>query len=110
MAAGPSIAVVGGTGQQGSGLARRLARAGARIVVGSRDPVRARAATDTWKIPDRIDVLGYGEAIGRADITILAIPFSSATATLIEHRDRFRVGSLVVDVMVPLTFVDGRAA
>ena len=49
---------------------------------------RARATMDGWKYRDTIDVMTYGDAIDRADVTILAIPFSSATATLIEHSCR----------------------
>src|SRR5207253_6957395 len=70
----------------------------------------ARATMDGWKYRDTIDVMTYGDAIDRADVTILAIPFSSATATLIEHRDRFRAGALVVDVMVPLIFTGGKVS
>src|SRR5437016_5403692 len=43
-----TIAILGGTGQQGRGLAQRLAMAGERIVVGSRDPDRARATIAGW--------------------------------------------------------------
>jgi len=105
----PLIAVLGGTGQQGSGIARRLALAGARIVVGSRDPARARTAVVAWTgAAGAIDVMSYADAIGHADVTILAIPFSSASTVLSDCRDRFRAGTLAIDVMVPLSFTAGK--
>jgi NADPH-dependent F420 reductase len=104
------IAILGGTGQQGRGIARRLARAGDAIVVGSRDPARAAAAVAEWPESAHGAVSGadYGTAIASADTVILAVPFEAAGPLLEEHRDRFRAGSVLVDVMVPLSFGGGK--
>jgi NADPH-dependent F420 reductase len=110
----PCIAVLGGTGQQGRGLARRFSRAGARVVVGSRDPVRASRSVAGWASSPlagrRVEVAENGAAIAQADIAILAVPFASLAAILEEQRHRFKPGSLVIDVTVPVTFSDGKLA
>ena len=104
-----SIAVLGGSGQQGSGLARRLAAAGVRVVVGSRDPARARETVAAWDaIGEPIDVAGNAAAVEQCDITVLAVPFTSVDALLGEVRSHFAAGSLVIDVTVPLAFSGGR--
>jgi 8-hydroxy-5-deazaflavin:NADPH oxidoreductase len=108
MTAAFTIAILGGTGQQGRGLAQRLARAGHRIIVASRDPQRARDAVSSWPDGDRsIDVNDYSGAVSEADVTIVAVPFGSATDILAGVRDRFRAGSVVIDITVPVTFVGG---
>ena len=104
----PCIAVLGGTGQHGRGLARRLAHAGARIIVASRDPERARHLVATWSHAEHIATAGYDAAIAEADVTILAVPFHSIDGILEEQRRHFRSGTLVIDVTVPVTFSDGK--
>jgi NADPH-dependent F420 reductase len=106
-----SIAVLGGTGQQGRGLAQRLAHAGLNVVVGSRDPDRARAAVATWartELP--IGVADNSSAVDRADVSILAVPFPSVDELLRELRPHFKDGALVIDVTVPVTFAGGKMA
>ena len=106
-----SIAILGGTGQQGRGLARRFARAGARVVVGSRDPERARATVAQWGATGQpIDVASHAAAVGQADVSILAVPFSSVDALLDELGARFSAGTVVIDVTVPVTFAGGKMA
>jgi 8-hydroxy-5-deazaflavin:NADPH oxidoreductase len=106
-----SIAILGGTGQQGRGLAQRLARAGARIVVGSRDPERARAAVAEWAAAGQpIDVAGNADAVGQSDVVVLAVPFRSVDALLDEVRTSFKDGMTVIDVTVPVTFDGGKMA
>lgn len=103
-----TIGVLGGTGQQGRGIAQRLARAGSTIVVGSRDPARAAAAVAEWPLDTRlIPVADYGKAIAESDIVILTIPFESVDAILDQHQQSFRMHALVVDVTVPLDFSGG---
>jgi NADPH-dependent F420 reductase len=101
----PTIAVLGGTGHHGRGIAQRLARAGAAVVVGSRDPARAAAAVEGWTG----DVRGasYGDAIAASAVVILAVPFDSLAALLDEHASRFAPQTLVLDVSVPLAFGGG---
>jgi len=109
MTANPAIAILGGTGQQGRGLAQRLARAGHRVIVASRDPLRARDAVASWPDAARtIDVDDYGGAVSRADVTIVAVPFASAADILAGVRERFGAGSVVIDVTVPVMFAGGR--
>jgi 8-hydroxy-5-deazaflavin:NADPH oxidoreductase len=106
-----SIAVLGGTGQQGSGLARRFARAGARVIVGSRDPDRARTTVAGWgATPERIEATGYAAAIALANMAVLAVPFESIDALLDELRSSWTAGTVVVDVTVPITFSSGKMA
>jgi NADPH-dependent F420 reductase len=106
-----TIAILGGTGQQGGGLARRFARAGARVVVGSRDPDRARGAVAEWDATSRpIDVASYADAVAQADVALLAVPFGSIDALLDELRSSLKSGTVVIDVTVPVTFVAGKMA
>jgi NADPH-dependent F420 reductase len=99
-----SIAVLGGTGQQGRGLAQRFARAGVPVIVGSRDPSRAREMVSGWKVPVPIETDSNAGAASRADVVVLTVPFTSLDALLDDVRAHFRPGALVVDVTVPLTF------
>jgi NADPH-dependent F420 reductase len=111
MTASSAIAILGGTGQQGRGLAQRLTRAGRRVIVASRDPKRARDTVASWPDASRsVDVDDYSGAVARADMTIVAVPFASAAEILRAVRERFRAGSVVIDVMVPVTFAGGRMA
>src|SRR5258708_27342220 len=106
-----SIAILGGTGQQGRGLARRFAHAGARVIVGSRDPEGARASVAEWGAAEhRVEVADNAAAIGQAEVTVLAVPFSSVDTLLDELRSRFSAGTIVVDVTVPVTFAGGKMA
>jgi NADPH-dependent F420 reductase len=106
-----SITILGGTGQQGRGLAQRLAHAGLQVLVGSRDPERARAAVATWaRTGPPMNVADNASAVDRADVTILAVPFPSVDLLLRELQPHFKDGALVIDVTVPVTFVGGKMA
>jgi 8-hydroxy-5-deazaflavin:NADPH oxidoreductase len=106
-----SIAILGGTGHQGRGLAQRLAQAGARVIVGSRDPERARATVAGWEARgQRIDVASHTDAVRRGEVSILAVPFTSIDALLDEVRSSFEQGAVVIDVTVPVTFAAGKMA
>lgn len=105
------IAVLGGTGQQGRGIAQRLARAGHAVVVGSRDAARAAAAIDGWPADARPrEIADYAASIRRAEVTILAVPFDASAALLDAHRAAFNPQSLVIDLTVPLSFAGGKVA
>jgi len=102
-----TISIIGGTGDQGRGLALRWARAGYRIVIGSRDPERAVtvAADLTSKVADRpADICGTTncEAAASSSIVVLTVPFAAQLATLREIRDSIKPGTLFIDVTVPL--------
>jgi NADPH-dependent F420 reductase len=106
-----SITILGGTGQQGRGLAQRLAHVGLNVLVGSRDPDRARAAVAGWARPDLpIKVADNASAVDGAELMILAVPFPSVDELLRELRPHFNDGALVIDVTVPVTFAGGKMA
>ncbi len=102
-ASGRSIAVVGGTGPLGRGLALRLAAAGHRVVIGSRDAGRAeevrRELLEPW--PDRalaVDGAANADAVAAADgIVVLATPWEGVLETVAPLADALR-GAVVVSV------------
>jgi NADPH-dependent F420 reductase len=106
-----TIAILGGTGHQGSGLAQRFAAAGKHVIVGSRDREKARGIVDGWDSPGApIEVAGNAEAVERGEIVILAVPFTTIDALLDEVRPHFRAGTVAIDVTVPVTFTSGKMA
>jgi NADPH-dependent F420 reductase len=113
MSAPRPIAVLGGTGPEGFGLALRWAQAGETVIIGSRDAQRARDAADKIKqgIPDA-NVSGDDNttACGAADLLVLTIPFEGHAALLKQLKPSIRPGSIVIDTTVPLAAsVGGRA-
>jgi 8-hydroxy-5-deazaflavin:NADPH oxidoreductase len=99
-----TIAVLGGTGQEGSGLALRLGKAGHRVVLGSRDGARAAAAADEMnRVLGRDGVSGAtnAAAAGAADIVMLTVPYAAQRATIEGVREALR-GKILVDTTVPL--------
>jgi NADPH-dependent F420 reductase len=104
------IAIIGGTGDQGKGLALRWARAGFEIIIGSRDRERARAASaETRAMLNasgannfNLDSATNADAAAAAQIIVLTIPFAAHIPTLKEIREKINAGSLIVDVTVPL--------
>lgn len=109
MTPGP-VAILGGTGQQGSGLARRLAAAGVHVIVGSRDPQRARATVDAWRPSVRVDIADNAAAAASADTVLLAVPYATVDALIDEIAPRMRPGAVAIDLIVPLTFAGGKMA
>src|ERR1017187_3629647 len=103
---GRVIAVVGGTGPEGRGLAARWARAGESIVIGSRDAQRAaevalQIAAETGA-GDRVRGTDNVSAVAGADVVVLTVPFPGQAAILKELKPAFRPGTLVIDTTVPL--------
>lgn len=98
-----SIAVIGGTGQLGAAIARRLAKAGKSIIIGSRDPVKAEAAARQLGAELGCEVAFGGNvaAAGAADVVILTVPFASQRMTLEDIRSSV-AGKIVIDTTVPL--------
>lgn len=102
----PTIAVIGGTGAEGSGLAIRWAAAGYPIVIGSRSAEKAaNAATEqSALLPDGsapITGAGNAEAAAAGEIIVLSVPYDAQVATI----DQIRVGSqgkIVISVVAPL--------
>jgi NADPH-dependent F420 reductase len=97
------IAVLGGTGAQGSGLALRLAQAGHDVTIGSRDPGRARDAAVglTARIGKPISAADYHGATADAEVVILTVPYAAQRATVEAVRDELQ-GKILVDATVPL--------
>jgi len=99
----PVIAVVGGTGKLGAGLARRLAKAGYAVIIGSRDADRAQQAAQTLALDTAGQVTGQANraAAAAGDMVIVAVPFASQRAIFEEIAPAVR-GKIVVDTTVPL--------
>ena len=109
-----TIAIIGGTGDVGAGLATRLARAGEQIIIGSRDAQRAQQIAEgiTKEIGDSAKITGLenSNAVQCADIVILAVPFEGHAAILKQIKNSFRPNSVLIDCTVPLaSAVGGRA-
>lgn len=98
-----SIALIGGTGALGAAIARRLAKAGESVILGSRDPAKAAAAASALQAETGQPVQGLGnaEAAAAASIIIVTVPFASQETTLAEIAAGCR-GKIVVDTTVPL--------
>lgn len=93
----PVIAVIGGTGAEGSGLAARWARAGYRVIVGSRDANKAEEGAAGIGA-EGMDNRAAAQA---CDIAVLTVPFAAQRPTLEDLRDALQ-GKILVDVTVPL--------
>ncbi|MAS33242.1 MAG: NADPH-dependent F420 reductase [Anaerolineaceae bacterium] len=98
------VAVLGGTGKEGSGLSMRLARGGYQVIVGSRDAQRAadRAAEMNKELDgDYLTGMENSAAAAAADIVILSVPYSAHEPTLTSVKDALK-GKVLVDITVPL--------
>jgi NADPH-dependent F420 reductase len=104
------VGVLGGTGPQGRGLAVRLAAAGQRILLGSRDA--DRAAEVATEVAARAQSAAGGVAVsvhggsnvdvaGAADLVIVAVPYAGHAATLADLAEPL-AGKVVVDCVVPM--------
>jgi NADPH-dependent F420 reductase len=99
-----TIAVIGGTGAEGSGLALRWASAGHHVIIGSRDAARAQAVAEELN-----GILGQpalsgksnADAVDLADIIVLTVPYASQLSTVEGLAGRLE-GKILVDVTVPL--------
>jgi NADPH-dependent F420 reductase len=105
----PTVAIVGGTGALGIGLARRLSKAGYPVIVGSRKIDAAEAAmlaltekfTTAAGAPVAVSAATNESAAAAADVVFVTVPFAAHTPTL-EGIKSAVVGKVVVDVTVPL--------
>jgi NADPH-dependent F420 reductase len=108
-----TIAILGGTGDQGLGLALRFARAGQRVVIGSRRQERAvEAAGQVCKQVSGASVEGRenADAVAGAPIVILSVPFENMASTVKAVRERLEPGQIVVSMGVPLATAIGDGA
>lgn len=102
----PTLAVIGGTGAEGSGLALRWAAAGYPIVIGSRSA--QKGATVAQELSDRLpagsaDLQGTsnGDAAASADVVVLSVPYSAQAATIDQIADGCQ-GKILVSVVAPI--------
>ena len=105
-----TIAIIGGTGPQGQGLALRFARAGVPVALGSRDGKRGAEIADELneKLNCDTKIIGMDNAAAVAaadEIVILAVPFSAHNVTLEALKDGL-TGKILVDIVVPLSPTD----
>lgn len=107
------VAIVGGTGALGFGLALRLGRQGVPIVIGSREAERAEeaAARTTALVPEgSFSGQHNADAVVDVPVVILAVPFRNQSETLTNLKGALREGQLLVDATVPLAAaVSGKA-
>ena len=100
-----TIAILGGTGKEGKGLAYRWARAGYKVLIGSRTHQKAVAAAEELSMmlggQALIEGLENLEAAQSADISILTVPYAAHRTTLESVKDAVQ-GKLLIDVTVPL--------
>jgi len=99
------IAVLGGTGKEGKGLAYRWAKAGYQVLIGSRSSERAvTAASEIMELLEgSSSVVGTTnlEAAQQADIVVVSVPYSAHRETLESVKDVLK-GKLLIDVTVPI--------
>lgn len=100
------IAILGGTGKEGAGLAARWAAAGHSIIIGSRDEERAKAkAIEMREKVQKLTIIGHSnlDAARLGEVIVVALPAIGLDATLPPLREAC-VGKVVISTVVPLTF------
>ncbi len=104
----PVLAIIGGTGPEGTGLAARFAEAGYSVIIGSRSAGRAQETVERLGAPGR-DLKGMSntDAALEADIILLTIPYAALGETL-AGIERAVQGKIVVSAIAPVEFRDGR--
>jgi hypothetical protein len=95
------VGVLGGTGEQGRGLAVRLATAGQRVVIGSRSADRAQAAAD--EIGHGVTGADNAGCAAASDVLVVAVPYDGHRDLLVSLADAL-VGKVVIDCVNPLGF------
>ena len=105
--AGQTVSVLGGTGDQGRGLARRFALAGHTVCIGSRSAERAAKAAgelvEAESTTIQVHGLANAEAAEQGDIVIVAVPWDGHRELLVSLADKL-AGKIVVDCVNPLGF------
>jgi hypothetical protein len=109
-----TIAVIGGTGPAGTGLALRLVRAGEKVIIGSRDAARAQQAAERirQRVGPQAEVSGLenSAACAASDLLVLTVPFEGQAELLKQLKTAIRPGSILIDATVPLAAsIGGRA-
>ena len=108
------IAILGGTGAEGSGLAYRFAKAGEHILIGSREAARAQETARLLREriggAAQIEGMDNLSAAAACDVAILTVPFSGIVALLKQLKSVWKPGTIVIDTTVPLAATVGGAA
>jgi hypothetical protein len=108
-----AIAILGGTGDQGLGLAFRFAKAGRTVIIGSRKAERAvTAAEEVAATVPGASVSGCGneEATAQAGVVIISVPFEHTAGTVKGIKTSLREGQILVSMAVPLATAVGDGA
>ena len=108
----PTVGLIGGTGEEGRGLALRWAMAGAQVTLGSRTVERAvDAAADVNRLlgASRVVAAQNRDAVANSQLVLLTVPYEHAETTLEAHRSDFQPGAVLIDITVPVVFEKGRA-
>src|SRR5579885_1535901 len=98
------IAIIGGTGDEGLGLAMRFAAAGRQVVIGSRVRDRAEAAANRVRevvAGASVEGMVNQEAVERASVVFISVPYSGQRDTVTALKDALD-GKLVVNIVVPM--------
>ena len=106
------IGFIGGTGEEGMGLAYRFAKAGHQCVIGSRSIEKAQAAVAELHETDAalpLTAATNEDAAASADIVIVTTPYTAQSATLPPLAAAL-AGKIVVSTVVPMSFEGGKAA
>ena len=104
------IAILGGTGDQGLGLALRFCQSGREVIIGSRKAERAVEAAENVRsqVPGaKVEGVGNDEATAAAEIVILSVPFEHTAGTVKAIKESLRDGQIVVSMAVPLATAIG---
>jgi NADPH-dependent F420 reductase len=108
------IAILGGTGAEGTGLAFRFAKAGEHILIGSRDATRAQETAKQLRerigSAAQVEGLDNVSAATACDVAVLTVPFAGVAALLKQLRNVWKPGTIVIDTTVPLAASVGGAA
>lgn len=108
--ANEAIAILGGTGDQGLGLALRFCKAGRKVIIGSRKAERAVEAAENVRgqVPGAdVEGLGNEEATKAGEIVILSVPFEHTASTVKGIKEALREGQILVSMTVPLATAVG---
>lgn len=101
-----TLGIVGGTGNEGKGLAYRWLLAGHKVIIGSRQSEKAQQAVEELaefmgRMPEGLQGMDNRAAVEACDIAVITVPYSAHKATLEELKDSLQ-GKVVIDVVVPI--------
>src|SRR5258706_13086420 len=107
------IAILGGTGAEGSGLAFRMAKAGEHVLIGSREAGRAQETARLLREriggSAQIEGMDNPSAAAACDIAVLTVPFSGVVALLKQFKSVWKRGRIAMDTTGPLAGAVGGA-